>query len=118
MSGPNLNNVAAGISAKKFETVLIYTVSSYQINSGTAIAAGDSVTDSATFTGVLKTDTNIGIAQRLGTGAIPTGLQLTGISVTATNTVSLTWTNITSASITPPAANTNLYLGVFSPFMF
>ncbi len=78
--------------------------STYAINGGAALAAGVSVTETITATGVATTDKRIGISPRDAT-VIPFGLSVTNIFVSATNTVTVTWTNNTSASITPPATS-------------
>ena len=85
------------------------------INGGTAIPALSSVTDTYTFTGALTTDINYGISPRASStvipnGLIPPGLQLSASSVTATNTLSVTWTNTTGIPITPPASATWTYI--------
>ena len=76
--------------------------STYAINGGSALAAGASVTETITATGVATTDKRIGIAPRDAT-VIPFGLTVSNIFVSATNTVTVTWTNNTTAAITPPA---------------
>jgi hypothetical protein len=77
--------------------------STYAINGGSALAAGASTTsDTITATGVATTDKRIGISPRDGT-VIPYGLTASNIFVSATNTVSVTWTNNTTSAITPPA---------------
>ena len=98
---PDFNSLGKGALTAPIAT---YTTT-VQINSGTAIAAGTSITESYTFTGVLTTDTRVGLAYRDAT-VIPKGLQLTSLIVTATNTLTATWRNTTAASITPPASAT------------
>lgn len=98
---PDTNNIRL-ISVKA--PIATYTAT-YQINSGTAIAAGASVTQTITFTGLATTDNEFGIAPRDAI-EIPKGLQLTDATITATNTLSVTWKNNTAASITPPASAT------------
>ena len=75
------------------------------INSGTAIAAGASVTENYTFTGALTTDTRFGICPRDAV-VIPTGLQLVSLTISATNTVTATWRNNNAVAVTPPATAT------------
>lgn len=98
---PDSNNIRL-VSVKA--PIATYTAT-YQINSGTAIAAGASVTQTITFTGVATTDNEFGISPR-DEIEIPKGLQLTGCKISATNTVSVTWKNATADSITPPASAT------------
>jgi hypothetical protein len=84
--------------------IATYTAT-YQINSGTAIAAGASVTDSITFTGLATTDKKAAISPRDAI-AIPKGLVVTSMVITATNTLGVTWLNNTAASIAVPASAT------------
>lgn len=84
--------------------IATYTAT-YQINSGTAIAAGASITQTITFTGLATTDNEFGISARDAI-EIPKGLQLTDCRITATNTLSVTWRNTLDVAITPPASAT------------
>ena len=90
------------------------------INSGTAIAAGASITDTYTFTGAATTDINFGISPRPQNTATPPtflqpGLQLTSLTVSSTNTLTAVWTNTTGAPITPPVSSTWTY-AVFNEY--
>jgi len=84
------------------------------INSGTAIAAGASITENYTFTGAVTTDTKFGLCPRDAV-TIPKGLVLTSLTISATNTVTATWKNNTAAAITPPATAT-WSLAIFGAF--
>jgi hypothetical protein len=113
-------NSSAALGARFFGPLQspIQISATYQINGGTAIAAGASITDSKTFTGALATDTQIAVGYDDAVAALlaPLGLVLSDVVVTAANTVSLTWTNTTSASVTPPATSQQYWLvrlGVF-----
>ena len=101
---PDLNNRQFLIGLAPIAT---YT-GTVNINSGSALAAGASVTENYTFTGAATTDGKIGICPRDAT-VIPYGLNLVNLVVSATNTVTATWTNATNASITPPASATWTY---------
>jgi hypothetical protein len=86
--------------------IIVAYTASYQINGGTDITSGASITDSVTFTGVAVGD-KIAIACReAARAAVPSGLQLESAKVTATNTVALKWTNNSSATVTPGASAT------------
>ena len=98
---PDIFNLSKGALTAPIAT---YTGTVY-INSGTAIAAGASITETYTFTGAVTTDTKFAIAPRDAV-VIPKGLQLVSLSISATNTVSATWRNTTAVSITPPASAT------------
>jgi hypothetical protein len=109
---PDLQNVGLNTG---FMPIATYTAT-YQINSGSAIAAGATVTDSATFTGALTTDTRFSICPRDALAVlIPTGLVLVSCTITATNTATIVWRNSTANSVTPPASATwtGLVLGMF-----
>ena len=95
----NLSNAKSITSGQPLITI---QSSTYAINGGSALAAGASVTENITATGVATTDKRIGIAPRDAT-VIPFGLSVSNIFVSATNTVTVTWTNNTTAAITPPA---------------
>ena len=118
---PDLNNNSFGVGqlAGKMP-IATYSTSSYQINSGSAIAAGASITDSITATGVLTTDLDVAIRARDAVwSTIPKGLQLISATVTATNTISAVWRNslataIPAASIPVAGVWTALVLGQFS----
>lgn len=99
MAAPNIVG-AAQIALLPIQTL----TASYQINGGTAISSGAQVTDSVTFTGAAVGD-DFYVTNK-STPQIPTGLQLIGSVVSATNTVQLTWRNVTGQSITPPASAT------------
>lgn len=98
---PDIN--ASGLRVGKF-SLATYT-GTVNINSGSAIAAGATVTENYTFTGAATTDTEFGICPRDAI-TIPAGLKLVSITISATNTVTATWLNTTAASITPPASAT------------
>lgn len=101
MAAPNQINVAKDVGTLPIAT---YTAS-YQINGGSNVTAGASITDSVTFTGAATTDTRVGLAARDAV-LIPAGLQLVSVAVSATNTVAVTWRNATGSTITPPASAT------------
>lgn len=101
MAGPNVN--ALSRTYLGLYPIATFTAS-YQINGGTAIASGATITDSVTFTGAAVGDI-LGVACRAATVLDP-NLQLTNVKVTATNTVQLTWNNAGANSITPPASAT------------
>lgn len=109
MASPNI--ATAEIARGQHPAQTIQISATYQINSGTAIAAGASITDSVTFTGVLTTDNQvcIGMGDAIAKSIAAVGLVLTGIAVTATNTVSLTWQNQTTISQTPPATSQDFW---------
>jgi hypothetical protein len=95
----NLNNAKTITGALPLITI---QSSTYAINGGASLAAGASVTETITATGVVTTDKRIGIAPRDAT-VIPYGLTVANIFVSATNTVTVTWTNNLTTAITPPA---------------
>lgn len=110
MANPNIVNASG---ARFFGPLQgpINISATYQINGGSAIAAGASITDSKTFTGALTTDTQIAVGYGDAVAAsLPAGLVLTDVFVTAANTVSLVWTNTSSVSVTPPATSTDFWL--------
>lgn len=86
-----------------------YTAS-FQINSGTAIAAGNTAAaQTITFTGLALTDddapSNYAIAPR-NTITIPAGLVMISSFISATDTLTVQWKNVSDKSITPPASAT------------
>ena len=99
----NLNNITRDLP------ITTLASASYQINGGTAIAGGTVISeatpivDTVTVTGVATTDSRIAISPRDAV-AIPVGLVLVKLEVSATNTIKLTWKNTTMSVITPPAA--------------
>jgi len=95
------------------QPVVTYASSSYTINSGTALAANASVTETMTFTGLAVTDVNYGFAPRDAV-VIPKGLVLVSSLPTATNTLTVTWKNNSGVAITPPAAGV-WGLSIFKP---
>lgn len=101
MAGPNVGSLSRGFLG--LFPIATYTAS-YQINGGSAISSGATVTDSVTFTGVATTD-KVGVAARAAVSVDP-NLQLVAVNVTATNTVQLVWFNAGNASITPPGSAT------------
>ena len=106
MGAPAQNNVGFLVGTNPVFSV----TGTVNINSGSAIAAGATITENYTFTGALTTDINFGIAHRPGVTALPAGLQLSALSVSATNTVTASWTNTTTQPITPPASATWTYI--------
>lgn len=115
MPDSNSNSFAVGQLTYNFP-IATYTAT-YQINSGTAIAAGASVTENITFTGLATSDSQVAIRARDAIASImPKGLQLVSSVVSATNTLTVVWKNTTTASITPPASATwtAVVFGVFS----
>lgn len=85
--------------------IATYTAT-FQINSGTAIAAGaTTAAQTITFTGLATTDKEFGISPRDAI-VIPTGLQLVRSEITAADTLTVQFKNTTAASITPPASAT------------
>lgn len=116
MAAPN--NTAAQSARGLYPLQTIQISATYQVNSGTAIAAGASITDNVTFTGVLTTDTQIaiGFGDAVAAALSAANIVLTSVVVTATNTVALTWTNTSSLSRTPPATSQDFWairLGTF-----
>ncbi len=114
---PDSNSNSIGIGQLTYNFPIASYTATYQINSGTAIAAGASVTETITFTGIVTTDNQVAIRARDAIQSIiPKGLQLVSTSVTATNTLTVVWKNTTTASITPPASATwtAVVFGVFS----
>jgi len=95
------------------QPIVTYQSSSYTINSGTALAAGASVTETMTFTGLATTDVNYGFAPR-DVIVIPNGLVLVNSKPTATNTLTVTWRNSTDSSMAMPAAGV-WGLSIFKP---
>ena len=95
------------------QPIVTYQSSSYQINGGTALAAGASVTETMTFTGLAVTDVNYGFAPRDAI-VLPKGLVLTASLPTATNTLTVTWKNTTTAPMALPAAGV-WGLSIFKP---
>lgn len=86
-----------------------YDSASYQINGGSSIAGGTQnaeaspFTDTVTVTGLATTDKRVGITPRDAV-AIPAGLSLISLEISATNTLKITWKNTTLTAISPPAA--------------
>ena len=118
---PDLNNNSFGIGQLGGKLpIATYSSSSYQINGGSAIAAGAYVTETITATGILTTDLDVVIRARDAVwSAIPKGLQLVSAIVTATNTVTVVWRNSLATTIQAgaiPAAGiwTVCALGQFS----
>jgi hypothetical protein len=110
--------LVAGVAPLTPATPITGTVN---INSGAVIPPLTSITDSYTFTGALTTDINWGISPRPTAGTslpniIPYGLQLSASSVSATNTITVTWTNTTGTPITPPPSST-WYYAVFNEYI-
>jgi hypothetical protein len=95
------------------QPVVTYQSSSYTINGGTALAAGASVTETMTFTGLATTDVNYGFAPRDAI-VIPKGLVLVSSLPTATNTLTVTWKNTNGAVMAMPAAGV-WGLSIFKP---
>lgn len=95
------------------QPIVTYQSSSYQINGGTALAAGASVTETMTFTGLATTDVNYGFAPRDAI-VLPKGLVLTASLPTATNTLTVTWKNTNAVSMAMPAAGV-WGLSIFKP---
>lgn len=118
---PDLNNNSFGVGLLngKFP-IASYSSSSYQINGGSAIAAGATVTENITATGILTTDLDVAIRARDAVwAAIPKGLSLVSATVTATNTVTVVWKNTLETAIPAgsiPAAGvwTVIAIGQFS----
>ena len=98
---PDTNNTGLFVGKYPLAT---YT-GTVNINGGSAVAAGATVTENYTFTGAVTTDREFGISPRDAV-SIPAGLQLVSLSISATNTVTATWKNTTAASITPPSSAT------------
>jgi len=98
---PDLNNNNFGIGQLDGKLpIASYASSSYQINGGSAIAAGASVTETITATGILTTDLDVAIRARDAVfSAIPKGLQLVSTVVSATNTVTVVWRNSLAVAI-------------------
>ena len=118
---PDTNSNSIGIGQLTYNLpIASYSSSSYQINGGSAIAAGATVTETITATGILTTDQNVVIRARDAVwSAIPKALQLVSCVVTATNTVTVTWKNTGAVAIPAgsiPAAGvwTVAAIGVFS----
>jgi hypothetical protein len=105
---PDLNS--NGLNAGLFP-IKTYDTASYQINGGTSVGAGATITDSVTATGVVTSDTKVGICPRDAV-VIPFGLVLVSVAISATNTLSLVWRNNNASAITPPSA------GVWSAAVF
>lgn len=110
--------IVAGVAPLTPATPITGTVN---INSGNPIAAGATFTENYTFTGALTTDINYGISPRPSTAVspanfIPYGLQLNSLTVSATNTLTATWTNTAGNVITPPASSTWFY-AVFNEYI-
>lgn len=118
---PDLNNNSFGVGllSGRFP-IASYSSSSYQINGGSAIAAGAIVTETITATGILTTDLDVAIRARDAVwAAIPKGLSLVSATVTATNTVTVVWQNTLATAIPAgsiPAAGvwTVIAIGQFS----
>jgi hypothetical protein len=100
MGAPNTSNFNNITDAYPITTL---ASASYQINSGTAIAADAVVADTVTATGVKTTDTRLAICPRDAV-VIPNGLQLKSLVCAANDAVIITWVNRSGASITPPSA--------------
>lgn len=100
---PDINN---GWSFAGKAPLATYTAT-HQINSGTAIAAGATVTETITFTGLATTDKEYAISARDAiTAAWPKGLILVESHVSAADTLTVTWKNNTNASLAVPASAT------------
>ena len=105
MPDSNSNSIGIGQLVGNFP-IASYTAT-YQISGGTAIAAGASVTQTITFTGLVTTDNQVAIRARDAIqSVIPKGLQLVSTTVSAADTLTVVWKNTTTASITPPASAT------------
>ena len=118
---PDSNSNSIGIGQLTYNLpIASYSSSSYQINGGSAIAAGATVTETITATGILTTDLNVVVRARDAVwSAMPKGLQLVASYVSATNTVTVIWKNTTAVAIPAsaiPAAGvwTVCAIGVFS----
>jgi len=118
---PDLNNNSFGVGLLNGRfPIASYSSSSYQINGGSAIAAGATVTETITATGILTTDLDVAIRARDAVwAAIPKGLSLISATVTATNTVTVVWQNTLATAIPAgsiPAAGvwTVIAIGQFS----
>jgi len=118
---PDLNNNSFGVGLLNGRfPIASYSSSSYQINGGSAIAAGATVTETITATGILTTDLDVAIRARDAVwAAIPKGLSLMSATVTATNTVTVVWQNTLATAIPAgsiPAAGvwTVIAIGQFS----
>jgi hypothetical protein len=112
MAAPNTGFSYSGNWGPSF---LVAYTASYQINGGTAIAAGASVTDTVTFTGLATSDEFvIGVKAATSRLVASSGLSFVSAICTATNTVLITWTNTTGSSVTPPASAT-WYATVVAP---
>jgi hypothetical protein len=116
MAAPNI--VSPGIIKGPLPIQTIQISATYQINGGTAITAGATVTDaSKTFTGAATTDKVVALAWDDAVQAsLPAGLVFAGITVTAANTVSISWTNTNNYSVTPPATSQQYWLTRFRPY--
>lgn len=113
---PDSNSNSIGLGQLTYNFPIVTTSGAYQINGGTAIAAGATVTDSpATFSGLATTDLQVAIRARDAV-VIPKGLQLISVTVASATTLTLVWKNTTAASITPPASATwtAVVFGIFS----
>lgn len=119
MPDSNNNSFGVGLLSGRFP-IASYSSSSYQINGGSAIAAGATVTETITATGILTTDLDVAIRARDAVwAAIPKGLSLVSATVTATNTVTVVWQNTLATAIPAgsiPAAGvwTVIAIGQFS----
>lgn len=114
---PDSNNNQWGAGQLTYNLPIASYTATYQINSGTVIAAGASVTQTITFTGLAVTDNNVAIRARDAImNTIPKGLQLVSTAVTAADTLTVVWKNTTTASIVPPASGTwtAIVYGMFS----
>lgn len=114
---PDSNSNSFGIGQLTYNFPIATYTATYQINSGTAIAAGASVTQTITFTGLVVTDSQVAIRARDAImNAIPKGLQLVSAVVTAADTLTVVWKNNSAVSITPPASATwtAVVFGIFS----
>jgi len=115
MAAPNISTTLGMRGLLPIQTLNISAT--YQINGGTAIAAGASISDSKTFTGLATTDTQVAVAYDDAVAAsLPAGLVLTDFYVTAANTATLVWTNTSSVSVTPPATSTQFWAVRFAPY--
>jgi hypothetical protein len=120
MPDSNSNSIGIGQLVGKFP-IATFSSTSYRINSGSAINAGATVTDTiATTSGVATTDLEVAFRARDAIwSAIPKGLQLVSSTVTAADTISVVWKNtlattIPAGSIPASAVWTVVVLGQFS----
>lgn len=120
MPDSNSNSIGIGQLVGKFP-IATFASSSYQINGGSAITAGATVTGTiSTTSGVALTDLEVAVRARDAIwSAIPKGLQLVSTTVTAADTISVVWKNtlattIPASAIPASAVWTVVVLGQFS----